>query len=1246
MAEQGQKAGSRRSNAGGTARRSGSAAGKNTSGRTTKARTSGTTPAAGSRRANSGTARRSAGTGRAYSSGYSTAGKYYEEDSVRRRDLLIVILFALMVFLFLTGFGLLGTVGAFVSKITFGLFGWPAYILPVFVFAAVLYYTANQDDETAVLALTGAVILLLVLGVFCELITGDLKNTPLYNAGNIYRRCGADKNGGGVIAGSVAFLLYHYLKMFGAVFVQIVLIVISFVLISRRSIVDLTQDIIAAARRSRIGHLEEKARIRAQRQQYYNDYPDDEFPDEYAEETGDDLYAPEDYKDAEYWDGRQTKRYNREEQRLRQEEQRRRQEELARLHEEERENARILRDMRNSSRGYHSQPQEVTYRGIVGNTLLTDDFEDAGGFPDWRKDAVAMHAAAPADGGLSARPVNEEVPAKENRKAQTPPKAAAASQSSSDSWQEYLENRRAYRKIEDDNRRRTEEAIAAGDEEAIPQQHRFGAGEYVYDGSYEDAPAEPVIHRQSNDLHEIRPEDFRTFRPYYQNVPDADAAREEVQETPVPDYEETEPAGYPTGSEGISSPEELTAGPVPETVHGQGYDDWKTAPADWEPSPAVTKPSPEKRQEPAPEYSYYEMYPEEYPEEDSLEWADPLPEETDEGYVSAGTGQEPAFGGEYTQAEPETVPDEYVEAEPEEVPVPYDVRRRDAFAAPSAAEQKPAAAAVRPAQMPLPNKEPVTPALQEITVHTEREEGPSDISAVQVTAEDITEPEKQEPVQEERRIYQYPPLNLLRPGMRANDADTDAELRDTAMRLQETLKTFGVNVKITDISQGPAVTRYELLPEQGVKVSKIVGLQDDIMLALAATDIRIEAPIPGKSAIGIEVPNKTTQIVGLYDILATKDFEEAKSRLSFGVGKDIAGKAVVTDIARMPHVLIAGATGSGKSVCINTIIVSILYKASPEEVKFIMIDPKVVELSVYNGIPHLMIPVVTDSQKAAAALNWAVAEMDSRYRKFAEASVRDIKGYNAKARQKIDAGEETDMKIMPQILVIVDELADLMMVAKNDVETAICRLAQLARAAGIHLVIATQRPSVDVITGLIKANMPSRIAFAVSQGVDSRTIIDMYGAEKLLGKGDMLFFPQGLPKPARIQGAFVSDDEVTDVVEYVKEHNQPAEGARELEKQIMESMEGGGQENDSVQETGNSGPAIDSLFHDAGQFIIKKNSASIGLLQRGFRIGFNRAARIMDQLSEAGVVSEAEGTKPRRILMNELEFEQYCDDNI
>ncbi len=491
------------------------------------------------------------------------------------------------------------------------------------------------------------------------------------------------------------------------------------------------------------------------------------------------------------------------------------------------------------------------------------------------------------------------------------------------------------------------------------------------------------------------------------------------------------------------------------------------------------------------------------------------------------------------------------------------------------------------------------------------------------------------------RPYVFPPADLLTKA--ANKAgDSRQHLQETAMKLQQTLKNFGVNVTITNISCGPAVTRYELQPEMGVKVSKIVNLADDIKLNLAAADIRIEAPIPGKAAIGIEVPNKENVMVSFRELVESEEFKKHPSKISFGVGKDIGGKVTVADIAKMPHLLIAGATGSGKSVCINTIIMSILYKANPKEVKLIMIDPKVVELSVYNGIPHLMIPVVTDPKKAAGALHWAVDEMTDRYQKFANASVRDLKGYNAKIESLPTIEGDPKPEKLPQIVIIVDELADLMMVSPGEVEESICRLAQLARACGIHLIIATQRPSVNVITGLIKANMPSRIAFAVTSGVDSRTILDMNGAEKLLGKGDMLFSPQGIPKPVRVQGAFVSDEEVSAVVGFIKEQNGQVTYSAEMEEKLsnMESAN----TTVAIDSGADAGDGRDVYFADAARLLMEREKGSIGMLQRYFKIGFNRAARIMDQLEEAGIVGPEEGTKPRRVLMSPEQFEQYEEE--
>ena len=470
--------------------------------------------------------------------------------------------------------------------------------------------------------------------------------------------------------------------------------------------------------------------------------------------------------------------------------------------------------------------------------------------------------------------------------------------------------------------------------------------------------------------------------------------------------------------------------------------------------------------------------------------------------------------------------------------------------------------------------------------------------------------------------YEYPPVELLSKGSQKGIKGGAKALTDTATKLQKTLYSFGVSAKVENVSVGPAITRYELKPAEGVRVSKIANLADDIALNLAAETIRIEAPIPGKQAVGIEVPNKEKQAVHLREVLESEEFENSESKLTIALGKDVAGNTQLADIAKMPHVLIAGSTGSGKSVCINTIITSIIYKAKPSEVKLVMVDPKVVELSVYNGIPHLLIPVVTDPKKAAGALAWAVQEMDNRYNLFAKKGVRDLKGYNKAVKKDEGVG------MLPQIVIIVDELADLMMVAAKDVEESICRLAQKARAAGMHLVIATQRPSVDVITGLIKANVPSRIAFAVSSQVDSRTILDSVGAEKLLGKGDMLYFPAGAPKPARVQGAFVSDEEVEKIVDFIKQN-----GTATYSEDILETIENSNKTDKEIAMEKDEDDDTDPFLMDAIETVVETGQASTSFIQRKFKVGYARAGRIIDQMEERGVISGYQGSKPREVLM-------------
>ncbi len=497
-------------------------------------------------------------------------------------------------------------------------------------------------------------------------------------------------------------------------------------------------------------------------------------------------------------------------------------------------------------------------------------------------------------------------------------------------------------------------------------------------------------------------------------------------------------------------------------------------------------------------------------------------------------------------------------------------------------------------------------------------------------------------VRKTKKNYTKPPISILNTSPTANydfEERSSNEQNIRAKKLIDTLASFGVGAKITGILRGPAVTRYELQPNPGVKVSKIVSLSDDIALNLASTGVRIEAPIPGKEAVGIEVPNKEVEVVYLHDVIASREYKASESKLTFAIGKDIAGKNIIWDIAKMPHLLIAGATGSGKSVCINTIIASILYKASPEDVKMIMVDPKIVELGIYNGIPHLYVPVVTNPKKAAGALSWAVAEMEKRYAAFSVFNVRDLKSYN----QMVERNPSENLEKMPQVVIIIDELADLMMVAAKEIEESIIRLAQKARAAGIHLIIATQRPSVDVITGLIKANIPSRIAFAVTSQVDSRTILDGGGAEKLLGRGDMLFHPIGMSKPLRVQGAFVSDSEIEALVEYIKKSYGKVEYSSEIENTI--EIESNKKKGSSVSTKYGADDAHDdedsdeALIREAAEIAFEFNQISTSFLQRKLRLGYSRASRIVDALEDRGLISAADGSKPRRLIMTKEEWD-------
>ena len=919
------------------------------------------------------------------------------QDSELFHEIGLIVLFVVMVILFCCNFGIIGPVGNAISGVLFGIFGFTAYIAPIVIFLAVAFWFANEGNPTAVRKMIAGVVLFLMLGVICDLIARIAGSMEQYDIKLLYTNCSTGKKGGGILAGSICYLLLHYLETVGTVLVVLLCSVISLILVTERSFLNSMRnggDRIRELSREDAVRRRENAQIRRQEQEERNS--------------------------------------QREEARRIREEERRIREEERRLRAEEKENEQILNAI---------PRREKTVSGVMMDTSLKK-------------------------------------------------------------------------------------------QETQPVGRREDIHEIVYEEDAQEIPVVEETRVTSSDFDKIK------VTGMHQVTMQEAAAEEPYEEIPV--EEVTSAATFKKPFERRES---------------------------WQEEAALLTPQAES----------IRIHKEDIPE--------PVEEPVTEWQSSS----------DMRQLQPETEP----------------VVREPAETAPAESRIRPKITAPEP---------PKGNSLAEDQIH-----------------KDIAKAAKQPPAE-----YRIPPLSLLQKG-KAATGDSSRELKETAMRLQQTLNTFGVKVTITDISQGPSVTRYELQPEQGVKVSKIVGLADDIKLNLAATDIRIEAPIPGKAAIGIEVPNKENMTVALRDLLESKEFQEFNSNIAFAVGKDIAGKTVVADIAKMPHMLIAGATGSGKSVCINTLIMSILYKAHPDDVKLIMVDPKVVELSVYNGIPHLLIPVVTDPKKASAALHWGVSEMEDRYRKFADYNVRDLKGYNKKIEtMPVPEGEEAPKK-MPQIVIIVDELADPMMVCPGEVEESICRLAQLARAAGIHLIIATQRPSVDVITGLIKANMPSRVAFSVSSGVDSRTILDMNGAEKLLGKGDMLFYPQGYSKPARVQGAFVSDKEVSDVVDYLKNQalgNTYSNYAEDIEEKIKNIGSSGG----SSGSGSGGGNDRDEYFEEAARFIIDKDKASIGMLQRVLKIGFNRAARIMDQLCEYGVVGEEEGTKPRKVLMSMEQFEQLLEE--
>lgn len=958
-------------------------------------------------------------------------------DYALKSEILLIVIFAVAVFLFLCNFRVCGNFGNAISDVMFGLFGITAYVFPVALLGASAVLISNFSSPAAIRKVISGIVLIVLVGILSELFMQRIDADTVYDALSIFDTCKAERNGGGLIAGSLTYVLFKNLSMAGTLIVVLVLGVISIVIFTEKSVIN--------GVKKRGKKVWEKTAHEAEEYREYAQQMRLEFDE---------------------------KRHKREEERL--------------MELEQKEDEKILR-------------MDKKISGVMLDTQLKaeDDYDEDGDYDDTDLDDISY------DDAKIFVPDREEI---------------------HDDIHEIVINRGLQTDVEADGQR----VIRTG-----PIIHSYEPDDYD-----EQAEASAHTYSASEEIHDIH---ALNNNEYYDYNSDAEYENEDYKDSDS--YDDLE----------------FDMGDDLDTGKEESLDNRPKA----RPSARVSDVS-----------DLYDI---------------PIHREDED---------EPAteYNGEY-----KVHTQEHIHSN-------------------------------RPSQS-IDNRN-TNPDLVEERIKM-------GVSPKDAAVSNTDQNEMEQEIKKSKKIpkkYVFPPLNLLNKGTKNKNVDSARTLKETAMKLQNTLKTFGVNVTVTDISQGPAVTRYELQPEAGVKISKIVGLSDDIKMNLAATDIRIEAPIPGKAAVGIEVPNKENSMVALRDLLSSDEFRNFNSNLAFAVGKDIAGKVVVADLGKMPHLLIAGATGSGKSVCINTLIMSLIYKSTPEQVRMILIDPKVVELSVYNGIPHLLIPVVTDPKKAAAALNWAVVEMNKRYKKFADAGVRDMKGYNA----YVDSAHDDTLEKMPQIVVIVDELADLMMVSSNEVEESICRLTQLARAAGIHLIIATQRPSVDVITGLIKANMPSRIAFAVSSGVDSRTILDTYGAEKLLGKGDMLFAPQGYPKPARVQGAFVSDKEVQDITDFLKKQMDSDDEVYNDEiQQHIDSVSVGG----PSAGIGGGGSDRDEYFAEAGSFIIDKDKASIGMLQRAFKIGFNRAARIMDQLCEAGVVGEEEGTKPRKILMTKEEFAAMLNEN-
>ncbi len=1064
-------------------------------------------------------------------------------ESALFHEIGLIVLFAAMVFFFCCNFGVIGPVGDAVSGVLFGVFGLPAYVLPVLLFLAVAFWFANTGNPSAARKLSAGIVLFLMAGIVCDLIVKGAAGMAEYSAAELYESSREMKGGGGVLGGSISFFLQGYLETIGTVLVVLLCIVVSLILLTEKSLLDSVKR--GGSRMRQLSREDAERRREMAEERRLDQEERVQRRREMAEE-----------RRAEQEESRMRRREEERSRRQAQEEEREQKATERRLRAEEKENGKILRmDRRKSGVSLDKallRPENAR-RSDMHEIILAEEELEPVPVQEKAAESAVIAGERTANSGAVALPRGVKSASVESRAGEALPAGQGMSASGAEAGETRQPEIRIHRAQPGIYRAESDDAAMPGPEPVGREEDTEAQAEYAARlRAMQRKTPEPVFDRAQTGYEACAEE--QEAHPSGELSGQREAAeRESVLETEGQENS----VNVPEQDKGIQD----NWGAEPEDKNSSGFDEEQVK---GEGAGSQTG----QRERQMPDYA-----------------------------LAAKTAGDPGL-----RQERESVTE--FRSDPGSRPeTAGGSAERAGLIQGTPRDTRPAAV--------LPGNAPAADAVQGNRVPPE-----------------IVAPKK----------YMFPPISLLQKGVVAT-GDSERELRETAMHLQQTLSTFGVRVTITDISQGPSVTRYELQPEQGVKVSKIVGLTDDIKLNLAAMDIRIEAPIPGKAAIGIEVPNKETMPVGLRELLESREFGEFQSSLAFAVGKDIAGKVVVSDIAKMPHMLIAGATGSGKSVCINTLIMSILYKAHPDNVKLIMVDPKVVELSIYNGIPHLLIPVVTDPKKASAALNWGVSEMDDRYRKFAEYGARNLKEYNRKVEAQQKKGDANAPKKLPQIVIIVDELADLMMVCPGEVEASICRLAQLARACGIHLVIATQRPSVDVITGLIKANMPSRVAFSVSSGVDSRTILDMVGAEKLLGKGDMLFYPQGYPKPARVQGAFVSDQEVSDVVDFLKNQALGNTYEVEIEEKIANMGIGAGES-----EKASGGSSVDELFERAGRLIIDKDKASIGMLQRALQIGFNRAARIMDQLCQYGVVGEEEGTKPRKILMSPEQFEQLLEE--